>query len=166
MEKDIEENIQALQTLFESLVEFGVAYGFQIFGALLFFFIGLKGAGWTGRKVAAVAGAKDVDPALARLIGNIVKVIVVALLVVITLGNFGISIAPLIALAGAGAFGATLAIQGPLSNFGAGFAILLGRTYGVGDTITIGKVWNRNYNSIKPCSLKSGTLKLVNENYF
>ena len=140
MEKDIEENIQALQTLLESLVEFGVSYGFQIFGALVFFFIGLKGAGWTGRKVAAIAGAKDVDPSLARLIGNIVKVIVVALLVVITLGNFGISIAPLIALAGACAFGATLAIQGPLSNFGAGFAILLGRTYAVGDTITIGKV--------------------------
>ncbi len=140
MEKDIEKNIQALQTLFESLVEFGVSYGFQIVGALVFFFIGLKGAAWTGRKVAAIAGAKDVDPALARLIGNIVKLIVVALLVVITLGNFGISTAPLIALAGAGAFGATLAIQGPLSNFGAGFAILLGRTYGVGDTITIGKV--------------------------
>lgn len=140
MEKEIVANIQAIQTLLASLVEFGVAYGFQILGALLFFFIGLKGAGWTGRKVSALAGAKDVDPALARLIGNIVKVIVVAMLVVITLGNFGISIAPLIALAGAGAFGATLAIQGPLSNYGAGFAILLGRTYAIGDTITIGKV--------------------------
>jgi len=140
MEKDIEKNIEALQRLIETLVEFSVAYGFQLLGALVFFFIGLKGAAWTGRKVASIAGAKDVDPALARLIGNIVKLIVVAMLVVITLGNFGISIAPLIALAGAGAFGATLAIQGPLSNFGAGFAILLGRTYSVGDTITIGKV--------------------------
>ncbi|MBT3917011.1 MAG: mechanosensitive ion channel family protein [Rhodospirillaceae bacterium] len=136
----MEKNIEALQRLIETLVEFSVAYGFQLLGALVFFFIGLKGAAWTGRKVASIAGAKDVDPALARLIGNIVKLIVVAMLVVITLGNFGISIAPLIALAGAGAFGATLAIQGPLSNFGAGFAILLGRTYSVGDTITIGKV--------------------------
>ena len=110
MEKDIEKNIEALQRLIETLVEFSVAYGFQLLGALVFFFIGLKGAAWTGRKVASIAGAKDVDPALARLIGNIVKLIVVAMLVVITLGNFGISIAPLIALAGAGAFGATLAI--------------------------------------------------------
>ena len=140
MEKDLEKNIAALQTLFDSLVEFGVAYGFQIIGALVFLFIGLKVAGWAGRKVVSMAGAKEVDPALARLIGSIVKLIVVAMIVVITLGNFGISIAPLIALAGAAAFGATLAIQGPLSNFGAGFAILLGRTYGVGDTITIGKV--------------------------
>ena len=43
----------------------------------------------------------------------------------ITLKNFGITIAPLIApliaLASAPAFGATFAIQGPLSNYGAGF---------------------------------------------
>ncbi len=140
MEKDIEKNIEALQSLIETLVEFSVAYGFQILGALVFLFIGLKAAGWAGRKVVDITTGKDVDPALARLIGNIVKLVVVAMLIVITLGNFGISIAPLIALAGASAFGATLAIQGPLSNFGAGFAILLGRTYAVGDTITIGKV--------------------------
>jgi hypothetical protein len=30
MEKDIETNIEALQALLEALVEFGVAYGFQI----------------------------------------------------------------------------------------------------------------------------------------
>jgi small conductance mechanosensitive channel len=140
MDKDIEENLEAVQKLFETLVEFGVTYGFQILGALVFLFIGLKVAGWTGRRVVDVTTGKNIDPALARLIGNIAKLIIIALIVVITLGNFGISIAPLIALAGAAAFGATLAIQGPLSNFGAGFAILLGRTYGVGDTITIGKV--------------------------
>jgi small conductance mechanosensitive channel len=39
----------------------------------------------------------------------------------ITLKNFRITIAPLIALASAPAFGATFAIQGPLSNYGAGF---------------------------------------------
>jgi small conductance mechanosensitive channel len=153
MEKDIEKNIKALRALLEALVEFGVAYGFQILGALVFLFIGLKAAGWAGRKVVDITTGKNVDPSLARLIGSIVKLIVVAILVVITLGNFGISIAPLIALAGAAAFGATLAIQGPLSNFGAGFAILLGRTYSVGDTITIGKpaVWLKTLNCRPLC---------------
>jgi small conductance mechanosensitive channel len=59
------------------------------------------------------------------------------MLVIITLGNFGISIAPLIALAGAGAFAATMAIQGPLSNYGAGLSIILTRPFVIGNTITV-----------------------------
>ena len=55
----------------------------------------------------------------------------------ITLGNFGITIAPLIALAGASAFGATVAIQGPLSNYGAGLSIILSRPFVVGNTISV-----------------------------
>ena len=58
----------------------------------------------------------------------------------ITLGNFGITIAPLIAIAGAGAFGATMALQGPLSNYGAGLSIIMARPFVVGDTITLGSV--------------------------
>jgi len=38
--------------------------------------------------------------------------VVVAFVIIITLGNFGISIAPLIALAGASALGAKLELQG------------------------------------------------------
>ncbi len=69
-----------------------------------------------------------------------VKLVLVAFVIVITLGNFGVTITPLIALAGASAFGATIAIQGPLSNYGAGISIILSRPFGVGDTIRIGEV--------------------------
>ena len=107
---------------------------------MLFLFAGLKIAGWTGRKTAALATGKSIDPSLARFIGNIVKLVTIAFVAVITLGNFGVSTSPLIALAGASAFGATLALQGPLSNYGAGFAILMSLQFLVGDSITIGKV--------------------------
>ena len=63
---------------------------------------------------------------------------ILTILAIITLGNFGISIAPLIALAGASAFGATMALQGPLSNYGAGLSIILARPFVVGNTITVG----------------------------
>ena len=43
----------------------------------------------------------------------------------------------MIALAGASAFGATLAIQGPLSNYGAGLSIILTRPFTIGDTIIV-----------------------------
>jgi small conductance mechanosensitive channel len=42
---------------------------------------------------------------------------------------------------GAAAFGATYALQGPLSNYGAGFSIILGRPFVVGDTINVAGVF-------------------------
>ena len=50
------------------------------------------------------------------------------------------AIAPLVALAGASAFGATLALQGPLSNYAAGLIIILTRPFVVGNTIAVSEV--------------------------
>ncbi len=136
----MDKEIETLTKFLNTLVEFAVTYGFQILGALVFLLIGLKVAGWAGRRVARLAGGKKVDPTLAKFMGNVARIVIVAVLAVITLGNFGISIAPLIALAGAGAFGATIALQGPLSNYGAGLSIILSRPFAVGDTITLGRI--------------------------
>ena len=89
--------------------------------------------------VIRLAVKKDVDQTLAEFIGMVVKLLIVGMLVIITLGNFGISIGPLIALAGASAFGLTIALQGPLSNFGAGLGIIPTRPFLIGNTITVGK---------------------------
>ncbi len=90
-----------------------------------------------GRRIARLALARDLDETLARFIGNAVKLTLIVFLAIITLGNFGISVAPLIALAGAMAFGATFAIQGPLSNDGAGLSIIVSRPFVVGNTIAV-----------------------------
>ena len=135
----VDQQVETVSRWVDTLIEFAVTYGFQIFGALIFLFIGLKVASWAGLRVGKSLGAKDIDQTLARFLGNIVKVVMVVFLIIITLGNFGISIAPLIALAGASAFGATMAMQGPLSNYGAGLSIILARTFAIGDTITIDK---------------------------
>ncbi len=138
MQEDVAQGLETLQTLIDTLLEFSVAYGFQFLGALVFLLIGLKVAGWLGRRVEQLALKKEINQTLAEFIGMVVKIIIVVMLVIITLGNFGISIAPLVALAGAGAFGATMAIQGPLSNFGAGLGIILSQPFVIGNTITVG----------------------------
>lgn len=136
----MEQELAMVTKLVNTLVEFAVTYGFQILGALVFLFIGLKLAAWMGRKVTSLAEAREIDQTLSRFIGNVVKLVVIVFVAIITLGNFGISTAPLIALAGASAFGATMAIQGPLSNYGAGLSIILSRPFAVGDTITVKNV--------------------------
>jgi len=55
----------------------------------------------------------------------------------VALSKFGITIAPILAALAAGAFGASFAIQGPLSNYGAGLVIIVSRPFVVGDTITV-----------------------------
>ncbi|MFP6744193.1 MAG: mechanosensitive ion channel domain-containing protein, partial [Alphaproteobacteria bacterium] len=120
----MESEIEAVTALVDTLIEFAVAYGFQIAGALVFLVIGLKVSAWAGRRVTQLALAKEIDETLAKFMGTGVKVVFVSFLIIITLGNFGISIAPLIALASAAAFGAS-------------FAIILGRPITVGDTITV-----------------------------
>jgi small conductance mechanosensitive channel len=117
--------------------EFIITYGFQLLGALFVFLLGLKGAGWVARRVVRIARRNGLDETLSRFFGNVVRVGLLILLVIVTLGNFGISIAPLIAVAGAGAFGLTVALQGPLSNYGAGLVIIATRPFSVGDTIAV-----------------------------
>lgn len=133
----MEEELKAVESLMDTLIEFGVAYGMQILGAIIVLVIGLKAASWVGVKVSGICLKKEMDQTLSIFIGNIIKVVIIVFVAIITLGNFGISTAPLIALAGAGAFGATLAIQGPLSNYGAGLSIILARPFTVGDTIVV-----------------------------
>jgi small conductance mechanosensitive channel len=139
VEKTLEQNVQQVGKWVDVLIEFGVTYGFQILGALLFLFVGLKAGGWLSRKIQLACEAKGIDVTLSKFIGNVVKILILTVLAIITLGNFGISIAPLIALAGASAFGATMALQGPLSNYGAGLSIILARPFVVGNTISVGE---------------------------
>lgn len=139
VEQQVTAQVETMAAWVDTLIEFSIKYGFQILGALVFLFVGLKIANWAGRRVGRILKIKQVDETLARFIGNVVKIVGIVFLVIITLGNFGISIAPLIALAGASAFGATMAIQGPLSNYGAGLSIILARPFAVGDTITVNR---------------------------
>lgn len=133
----MDEQIQSVGRLLDTVIKFVVAYGFQAVGALVVLFIGLKLANWFGFKTTALAARRNIDVPLAQLLGNAVRFVTIGLVVVVTLGNFGISIAPLIALASASAFGATIALQGPLSNYGAGLSIIMGRAFTVGDVITV-----------------------------
>ncbi len=58
-------------------------------------------------------------------------------MIIIAIGKFGISIAPVIAALGALVFGSSFALQGPLFNYGAGLTIILSRPFVVGNTIMV-----------------------------
>lgn len=137
MEETVETQLEQVNRILDIVAEFAFAYGLQILGALFVLFIGLKFAGFVGRRITSICERKELDVTLSRFAGNAAKILLVAIVVIITLSNFGIDIAPLVALGGAAALGLSFAIQGPVSNYGAGLVIILTRPFTVGDTVLI-----------------------------
>lgn len=126
-----------LQNLFNVVTEFLVKYSFQVIGAMIILIVGIYVARWLSNLVIKICSQRDFDITLTKFFGNLIKILVLAFVIILTLGKFGISIAPFIAAIGALAFGASFAIQGPLSNYGAGLAIIFTRPFAVGNTITL-----------------------------
>ena len=133
----MEPQLQMVTNIIDVASEFAIAYGLQLIGALVILLIGLKFASFLGRRVVALCERRNIDITLSRFAGNVVKIVLVMIVVIITLSNFSIDIAPLVALGGAAAFGISFAVQGPLSNYGAGLVIILTRPFTVGDTVLV-----------------------------
>ena len=140
MGEKMEQELETIQQIYNIVVEFVISYSFQIIGAIIILVVGAKIASWLGGLVTKLCEKKNVDITLARFLGSVVKILILTFVVIIAIGKFGISIAPFIAALGAVAFGASFAIAGPVSNYGAGLVIIVSRPFVIGDTITINGV--------------------------
>lgn len=133
----MEKEITTLQKFINTAIEFITNYSFQVIGAIIVLVIGHFVAKWVHSVVFKLCEKKKLDITLSKFLANCAKMGVLAFAILIALGKFGITIAPFIAAIGAAAFGASMALQGPLSNYGAGLSIILGHPFVVGDTITV-----------------------------
>jgi small conductance mechanosensitive channel len=137
IEESIGKEIEQVQNIYNIVTEFLVTYSFQLVGAVVIFIIGLyvakKVAGFTLR----LCEKHQVDITLATFIANLLKIIIVIMVAIIALGKVGISVTPFVAAIGALSLGAGLALQGLLSNYGAGMTIIMTRPFVVGNTITV-----------------------------
>lgn len=134
------QEMATLQKALDLVTEFVIRYSFQIVGALIILIIGLKLSGWLSRLILRLCEKREIDVTLARFFASTTKLLVMMFVVIIAIGKFGISIAPFIAALGALAFGSSFAIQGPLSNYGAGLTLILTRPFVVGNTISVQNV--------------------------
>ncbi len=133
----VDQSIEILETLYKELVSFVVAYGFQILGGVVLLAIGV----WLSNKifnfVLTICERRHLDITLSKFIASVVRIAALTFVIIVVLHQFGITITPFIAAIGAGAFGLSLAIQAPISNYGAGLSLILTRPFKVGDTITV-----------------------------
>lgn len=131
------QEVETLQKVIDVVTEFFITYSFQIIGALIILVVGLKMSGWLSRLVLRLCEKRHIDITLSKFLASSVKLVIMVFVVIVAIGKFGISIAPFIAALGALAFGASFAIQGPLSNYGAGLTLILTRPFVVGNTIQV-----------------------------
>lgn len=153
----IENEIQQIEKIYALITEYLVTYSFQLVAALLILLFGL----WVAKKLSSLVfkllEKNNVDITLNNFITNVIKVLLIIMFVIIALGKIGISITPFIAAIGAASLGAGLALQGMLSNYGAGLAIIATRPFIVGDTILV----NGIFGQVK--SIELGVTILTNE---
>ncbi len=137
----MEAELQQVSEIYNLIVTYLVTYSFQILGAIIIvavgFVLGRKGHGL----VLSLCQKKSLDITLSRFFASCARIAIIASAFVIALPKLGIQITPFVAAIGALGLGAGLAVQGLLSNYGAGLSIILARPFVVGDTIRILGVW-------------------------
>lgn len=133
----MEKELESIQKFYNIIIEFFVNYSFQLIGAVIIFILGIYVANKISNLVQNVCTKHELDLTLTKFIVNIVKFGIIVAVAIIAIGKIGISITPFVAGIGAASLGAGLALQGTLSNYGAGLSIIIGRPFVVGNTISV-----------------------------
>ena len=133
----LKNEIDQVGRIYNIIVEFFTNYSFQLIGAIIILIIGFMFAGKIASLVLRICEKHKLDVTLSRFLANASKMVIVVMIGIIALGKLGISVTPFIAAIGAISLGAGLALQGLLSNYAAGFNIIIIRPFVVGDTIEV-----------------------------
>lgn len=133
--------IAQVQSGFAQLSALAVTYAFSVLGAIVLLIAGYMLAGVIERALrGALSRIPGFDETLAPFFARIGRYIVLALFIVMVLGQFGVQTASIIAAIGAIGLAVGLALQGTLQNIAAGIMLLVLRPFKVGEAIEVGDV--------------------------
>jgi small conductance mechanosensitive channel len=123
----------------QKVMELITTYAFDVIGALIILIVGWMVAAWAGRTTrSALEKRQRVDVTLVPFLSNIVRYLILIVVVVAVLGQFGVETASIIAVLGTVGLAVGLALQGTLSNFAAGVVLLILRPFRAGEYIDSG----------------------------
>jgi len=121
----------------EKIIPYLVEHGIQILTAIVLMGIGVLIARWIGNIMNRWLRQKAFDEPVNTLIVRVVKLLIIAFIGIMALGQMGIQITPLIAGLGVIGVGASLAMQGLLGNLVAGLTIIFTKPFTVGEYIEL-----------------------------
>ncbi len=133
--------VEAIQSGWSNLSGLVVTYALSVVGALFLLIAGYIGARIVERSVyAAFRRIPGFEETLALLFSKVARYVVLIMIIVMVLGQFGIQTASIIAALGAIGLAVGLALQGTLQNIAAGIMLLALRPFKVGEFIEVGEV--------------------------
>lgn len=121
----------------DKIITYFVEHGVQILIAIALLGIGVIIARWIGNITRRWLTQKAFDEPVIALIVRAVKLLVMAFIGIMALGQMGIQITPLIAGIGVAGVGASLAMQGLLGNLVAGLTIIFTKPFTIGEYIEL-----------------------------
>ena len=124
-----------MEDILDKVYQLLTVYGLKVLAALAIFIIGRWVAKGVRKLVERVMGRGKLDPTLISFTANLVYIGLLAFIVIAALGQLGIQTTSFIAILGAAGLAIGLALQGSLSNFAAGFLLIIFRPFKVGDLI-------------------------------
>lgn len=127
---------QQLEAMTTRLSELAVTFGMDILGGIIILIVGWLFSKWASRSVQKILNkTRKIDATLKPLIASIVRYVIMIMVVIAVLGQFGVETTSLIAVLGAAGLAVGLALQGTLSNIAAGVMLLILRPMRIGEYI-------------------------------
>jgi small conductance mechanosensitive channel len=123
--------------LTDKVIFYLVDHGMQILTAIVLMGIGVVIARWIGNLLHRWLKSKAYDEPVSNLIVKAVKLLIIAFIGIMALGQMGVQVTPLIAGIGVAGVGASLAMQGLLGNLVAGLTIIFSKPFTIGEYIEI-----------------------------
>jgi small conductance mechanosensitive channel len=125
----------------QTLTALLVAYSFSALGAILILIVGWIIAGLVERwSYAGLGRFRHVDETIKRFISKTLRYMILVLVGITVLSQFGVQTTSIIAALGAAGLAIGLALQGTLQNIAAGLMLLFLRPFRVGEYIDAGDV--------------------------
>ena len=145
----------------DRIITYFIEHGIQILTAIVLMGVGIVIARWIGNVLKRWLIQKTFDEPVISLIVRVVKLLVIAFIGIMALGQMGIQITPLIAGIGVAGVGASLAMQGLLGNLVAGLTIIFTKPFTIGEYIELLGV----YGQVTDIALFSTTLLHVDNSH-
>lgn len=121
--------------IIEQAQELLALYGLKLIAALAIFIIGKWVSKLLKGLIIKMMKKGSMEPTIIGFVSNIAYVALMAFVIIAALGQLGIQTTSFIAILGAAGLAIGLALQGSLSNFAAGFLMIIFRPFKVGDFI-------------------------------
>lgn len=133
---DISVDVDMIESYIKPVILGIMGFVGQVLIALLILVVGLKLISWLVKKIkASMEKTGKLEAGVISFLSSLIKYALYFILVMIILGQFGVTTSSVVAVLGSAGVAIGLALQGSLANFAGGVLILLLKPFVVGDYI-------------------------------